>query len=354
MVPPEQDPATARGRETRRVYTDRRRCQNAASRRRRQNVTVCTPSTPCAARRYRLGRGGLSRLRRGVAGARGVAQRPRDPQRGHGPDVPAPEGQHPALPGPGAARGDARRRRPAARNGFLDLARVEPTLEDAAMLWIGDFVELFENGRPLAEAARVTRPACRCRPTGRSPASTRPWRTLTAPPLPDDTELYWQHGVARRRVRLSDPVRPVALRDPTRPDAARPARQRGDCGSIAAGRRRARLRHPRRPRHRRLDPRWHQAAFRFVERRVLPHPRRHRPPAVPVLPRDSVPPPAAAGGGRDRLHGGAFDHPHRLGVRHGADGVVVSAAHRDADCRLDRLHGDREHHRRPPRSAAGS
>ena len=25
-------------------------------------------------------------------------------------------------------------------NGFLDIARVRPTLEDAAMLWIGDFV----------------------------------------------------------------------------------------------------------------------------------------------------------------------------------------------------------------------
>ena len=45
---------------------------------------------------------------------------------------------------------------PVRENGFLDLARIEPTLEDAAMLWIGDFVELFENGRPLPKPTRVT------------------------------------------------------------------------------------------------------------------------------------------------------------------------------------------------------
>ena len=52
---------------------------------------------------------------------------------------------------------------PLRENGFLDLARVGPTLEDAATLWIGDFVELFENGRPLAKprvtAARVSLPS---------------------------------------------------------------------------------------------------------------------------------------------------------------------------------------------------
>ena len=39
-----------------------------------------------------------------------------------------------------------------------------------------------------------------------------------------------------------------------------------------------------------LDPRWHQAALRFVEAGLLPHPRRDRPPVVSALPGD----PAAA------------------------------------------------------------
>ena len=97
-----------------------------------------------------------------------------------------------------------------------------------------------------------------------------------------------------------------------------------------------------------LDPRWHQAALRFTKDGffhildgidhllflfclVIPF-RRLRP---------------LVGGGHG-LHRGAFDHAHRLGVRHGARRAVVPAAHRDADRRLDRLHGDREHHRRAP------
>ena len=50
----------------------------------------------------------------------------------------------------------------------------------------------------------------------------------------------------------------------------------------------------------------------------LPHPRRHRPPAVPVLPGDSVPPLPRADSGGDRVHGGALDHADRVGLRPGA------------------------------------
>ena len=40
----------------------------------------------------------------------------------------------------------------------------------------------------------------------------------------------------------------------------------------------------------RLDPRWHQAALRFVQSGIPPHSGRHRSPVVSALPGDSVPP----------------------------------------------------------------
>ena len=51
---------------------------------------------------------------------------------------------------------------------------------------------------------------------------------------------------------------------------------------------------------------------------LLPHSGWHRPPAVPALPGDSVPPLSRAGRGGDRVHGGALDHADRLGLRSGA------------------------------------
>ena len=89
-------------------------------------------------------------------------------------------------------------------NGFLDLTKVGPTLEDAAMLWIGDFVELFEDGQPLGKprvaAARVSLPS------DKSFASfAEAQASLTGPRLPDDTELYWQDGLLD--VRFEYPIR---------------------------------------------------------------------------------------------------------------------------------------------------
>ena len=42
---------------------------------------------------------------------------------------------------------------PTLSNGFLDLSRMGPTLQDAATLWIGDFVDVYENGQLLPKAA---------------------------------------------------------------------------------------------------------------------------------------------------------------------------------------------------------
>jgi hypothetical protein len=153
---------------------------------------------------------------------------------------------------------------PLRENGFLDLPRVGPTLEDAAMLWIGDFVELFENGRPLAKPTRVT--AARVSlPSDKSFNSfAEAQASLAGPPLPPDTSLYWQDGlldVAFTYDIESDQsrfaIRPgltrlglrvnIVMRLITPGNAERAFDVHGDPGIVE------------------LDPRWHQAALRFTK-----------------------------------------------------------------------------------------
>ncbi len=152
---------------------------------------------------------------------------------------------------------------PLRENGFLDLARVGPTLEDAAMLWIGDFVELFEDGRPLG-TPRVTHARVSL-PSDRSFASfAEAQASLLGPPMPEDTTLYWQDGLLdvafaydiqsdRSRFAIRPGLTRLGLRvnvvmrllAPGSPERAFDVH--GDAGIVQ------------------LDPRWHQAAFRFVK-----------------------------------------------------------------------------------------
>ncbi len=48
---------------------------------------------------------------------------------------------------------------PMLSNGFLDFSRIEQALNDAATIWILDYLELYENGSRLArpEVARRAR-----------------------------------------------------------------------------------------------------------------------------------------------------------------------------------------------------
>ena len=102
-----------------------------------------------------------------------------------------------------------------------------------------------------------------------------------------------------------------------------------------------------------LDPRWHQAALALRRAGLLPYSRWHRPPAVSALPGDPVPALAPAASGGDRVHRGALDHADRVGLRPRARRALVSAADRNADRGLHRLHGAREHRRDAVRTAAG-
>ena len=152
---------------------------------------------------------------------------------------------------------------PVRENGFIDLARVQPTLEDAAMLWIGDFVKLYENGRPLAgpriTAARVSLPSDKSFATYEEAQAN-----VTGPRLPDDTTLYWQDGLLdvafaydiesdQSRFAIEPGLTRLGLRvnvvmrliTPGNPERAFDVH--GDPGVVE------------------LDPRWHQAALRFTK-----------------------------------------------------------------------------------------
>ncbi len=147
-------------------------------------------------------------------------------------------------------------------NGFLDLTRVGPTLNDAAMLWIGDFVQLYEDGRPLGKprvaAARVSLPS------DKSFASfDQAQASLSGPPLPETTDLYWQDGLLD--VRFEYPIQSDRSHFAVLPGLTRLGLQvnvvmrllmpgsperafdvHGDAGLVE------------------LDPRWHQALLRFT------------------------------------------------------------------------------------------
>jgi hypothetical protein len=145
---------------------------------------------------------------------------------------------------------------------YLDLARVDASLRDAANLWIADAVELYEEGTrlpsPQIAAVRVSLPS--------DPSFATYDEALahvTGAPLPDDTEIYWSQAMLD--VLFEYPIRAEASRFSIHPGfgrlglrvvtalrflppggAVRAFELEGDPGLV------------------RLDPRWHQAALRFI------------------------------------------------------------------------------------------
>ena len=152
---------------------------------------------------------------------------------------------------------------PVVDQGFIDFSRVDRALDDAATLWIVDFVELYENGlrlgRPKVAAARVSLPSDR---TFESYDAARA-NILTGPRLDQSTQIYWEQGlmdIAFEYPITSDQsdfaIRPgltrlglrvnVVLRfqQPGQPERAFDVH--ADTGIVH------------------LDPRWHQAFFLFA------------------------------------------------------------------------------------------
>lgn len=146
--------------------------------------------------------------------------------------------------------------------GYLDLPRAGPALLDAAHLWIADAVELYEGdrrlGRPERVVARVSLPS-----DGSFAGYPEALAHVTGPPLAADTELLWNQSLLdvlleyrieseRSRFAIHPAFGRLGLRVVTslrflHPDGfVRPFELTGDPGLV------------------RLDPRWLQAALRFV------------------------------------------------------------------------------------------
>jgi HupE/UreJ protein len=174
-----------------------------------------------------------------------------------------PEGQRFRLlvRAPIAAMRDVRF--PTSGENYLDLASAEPALRHAASLWLGDGIAVYENGTklptPHIAALRVSLPSDRSFSSYDSALAH-----ATGPPLPEGTLLVWNQGLmdvlfeyAIRSDRSEFSIEPSLARLGLRvvtvlrfkmPDGGERAFElTGDPGLV------------------RLDPRWHQAARRFVQ-----------------------------------------------------------------------------------------
>ncbi|HSD69451.1 MAG TPA: HupE/UreJ family protein, partial [Woeseiaceae bacterium] len=146
--------------------------------------------------------------------------------------------------------------------GFLDLPSADKALRDAAIIWIANQVELYEDGRHLEqyelEAVRIALPSDRSFSSYASALTS-----ITGPGLPQDTELMWNQALLDVMLvyPITSPdadfsVRPrferlgirttTVLRFVTHAGVVRPYEFIGDPGLL------------------RLDPRWHHAFFRFI------------------------------------------------------------------------------------------
>jgi hypothetical protein len=147
--------------------------------------------------------------------------------------------------------------------GLLDLARADAALRNAATLWIADNIDLYEGDRrltyPRIVDARVSLES------DKSFASyEQALAHVTGPRLPDKMELYWEQGLLdvlfdypigsdgsdfsiRPRLERLGLRTNIVLRFLPPAGVVRAFDLHGDPGLV------------------RLDPRWHQAAWRFVE-----------------------------------------------------------------------------------------
>ena len=150
--------------------------------------------------------------------------------------------------------------------GYLDMSRLDAALHNAVKLWLVDHIDVYENDRrlpPQIVRARVSLPS------DRSFTSYEQARAhLDGPPLAGNLDLYWSQQLLD--VLLAYPIQSERSDFAIRPrvdrlgmrvvtaltflppqGGARPFELTGD------------------PRLVRLDPRWHQAALRFVHSGIL-------------------------------------------------------------------------------------
>jgi hypothetical protein len=146
--------------------------------------------------------------------------------------------------------------------GFLDLARADASLRNAATLWISDNVDLYEGDVRLAYP-RVVEARVSLESDKSFASYEQAFAHVTGPPLPNTMELYWEQGLLdvlfdypidadrsdfsiRPRLERLGLRTTVVLRFLPAAGIVRAFEFHGDPGLV------------------RLDPRWHQAAWRFV------------------------------------------------------------------------------------------
>ncbi len=232
--------------------------------------------------------------------------------------------------------------------GYLDfeLVRRRNELHEAAMIWMGQEVRIFENGArletPAITAIKVSLPS---NPAFESYDAAL--RHVQGPLLPVTTQLPWQQAVL-------DVLFDYRIASDQSEFSIRPSLERMGLRVITVlrflppgGAERAfELRGDPGPRTRQAGSPLAPGGAALRGHGVRAHPRRHRPPAVSGLSGDPVPPDPRTRDHRDRVHRGALVHPDRFRLRPGSGCAVVPAAGRDSDRHVDRVHGVREHRRR--------
>jgi hypothetical protein len=151
---------------------------------------------------------------------------------------------------------------PSRAGGFVDLTRVEPTLEHAALVWLVQGIQISQDGQPLPAGTlagvRLSLPSDRA-----FESMARVRAQFAGPPLDPATQLLWEQGALDALIefplerpggrfawqadvrRLGQRVTTV-LRLVTPDGSVRAFEWRGDPGAVE------------------LDPRWHQAALSFL------------------------------------------------------------------------------------------
>ena len=146
--------------------------------------------------------------------------------------------------------------------GYLDFSRLGTQMNDAARVWIADYIRLYENDQELPEetivATRVSLPSDRSFVSYDSALAG-----IHAPRLPDDTEVMWDQ--LRLDVELQVPITDEKSRFSLDPMLAHLGVNTVSVLHFvtAAGVERV-FQYDSNPGLVRLDPRWYQAALRFV------------------------------------------------------------------------------------------
>jgi hypothetical protein len=151
---------------------------------------------------------------------------------------------------------------PLTPDGMLDIARGDQVLRDAATLWIARDLEMYEENTrldlPRIAAVRVSLPSDRSFATFETALAH-----VTGPPMAADTAVIWNQALFD--VLLEYPVRSDRSTFSIKPSLARLGvrvvtvlRYQPPAGAERA------FEYAGDPGLLRLDPRWHQAAWRFV------------------------------------------------------------------------------------------